>query len=371
MGFYVGVIRSALLYFPLVAAVITLPFLLHHYRKFGSVTFLRFFLAYSFALYLLCAYCLVILPLPDWDEVAKLTGPSVQLIPFSFFRDLPKETDFVLTDPSTYLPALTSTFTLQFVFNFALLFPLGFYLRYYFRRKALFTGIASFCLSLFFELTQLSGLYGFYPRAYRLFDVDDLLCNTLGGLAGYLVTGWLWRVLPDRDRIDEKSYEKGERVTFPRRCFALLVDMLFVSLLYGLLSIFRLPFAFPVAYLLYFGLFQWACGGKSLGKRLTKFCVVNRDGSRVLLWRCLLRYALLELFCYAFWGVAWVFRQLPLDSSLVGAFLVAVWLFAGLCALLLEAAVNRSAGAQRDFLYGRLSGTRLKSTVQEKAAEGK
>ena len=201
--------------------------------------------------------------------------------------------------------------------------------------------------------------------------MDDLLCNTLGGLAGYLVTGWLWRVLPDRDRIDEKSYEKGERVTFPRRCFALLVDMLFVSLLYGLLSIFRLPFAFPVAYLLYFGLFQWACGGKSLGKRLTKFCVVNRDGSRVLLWRCLLRYALLELFCYAFWGVAWVFRQLPLDSSLVGAFLVAVWLFAGLCALLLEAAVNRSAGAQRDFLYGRLSGTRLKSTVQEKAAASK
>ena len=250
MGFYVGVIRSALLYFPLLAAVITLPFLLHHYRKFGSVTFLRFFLAYSFALYLLCAYCLVILPLPDWDEVAKLTGLSVQLISFSFFRDLPRETDFVLTDPSTYLPALTSTFTLQFLFNFALLFPLGFYLRYYFRRKALFTGIASFCLSLFFELTQLSGLYGFYPRAYRLFDVDDLICNTLGGLAGYLVTGWLWRILPDRDRIDEKSYEKGERVTFPRRCFALLVDMLFVSLLYGLLSIFRLPFAFPAAYLL-------------------------------------------------------------------------------------------------------------------------
>ena len=195
--------------------------------------------------------------------------------------------------------------------------------------------------------------------------------NTLGGLAGYLVTGWLWRILPDRDRIDEKSYEKGERVTFPRRCFALLVDMLFVSLLYGLLSIFRLPFAFPAAYLLYFGLFQWACGGKSLGKRLTKFCVVNRDGSRVLLWRNLLRYALLELFCYAFWGVAWVFRQLPLDSSLVGVFLVAVWLFAGLCALLLEAAVNRSAGAQRDYLYGRLSGTRLKSTVQEKAAASK
>ena len=191
--------------------------------------------------------------------------------------------------------------------------------------------------------------------------MDDLLCNTLGGLAGYLVTGWLWRVLPDRDRIDEKSYEKGERVTFPRRCFALLVDMLFVSLLYGLLSIFRLPFAFPVAYLLYFGLFQWACGGKSLGKRLTKFCVVNQDGSRVLLWRCLLRYALLELFCYAFWGVAWVFRQLPLDSSLVGAFLRG--------GVALRGALRPAAGGGREPLGRGAAGLPLRQALRHPAEE--
>ena len=282
------------------AALIALPFLIHHYRKYGGMTFARFFLSYSFVLYALCAYFLVILPLPDREAVAQMTGPSVQLLPFSFFRDLSKETGFQLAEPSTYLPALLSTFTLQFVFNIALLVPLGFYLRYYFRRKLLPAVLISLGVSLFFELTQLSGLYGYYPRAYRLFDVDDLLCNTLGGFLGYVLTGPLMKILPDRDKIDEKSYQKGERVTFTRRCLSLFVDMIFVSLLGTVLSIFlsQLPFNLPfaLAYLLYFGLFQGLWGGKSLGKRLTKICVVNQDGSRVLLWRCLLRYGLLVAF---------------------------------------------------------------------------
>ena len=114
------------------------------------MTFARFFLSYSFVLYSICAYFLVILPLPSREAVAQMTGPSVQLLPFSFFRDLSKETGFLLTDPSTYLPALLSNFTLQFVFNIALLVPLGFYLRYYFRRKMLAAVCISLGVSLFF-----------------------------------------------------------------------------------------------------------------------------------------------------------------------------------------------------------------------------
>lgn len=363
MESYLRVIGQAVLFFPVAAALIALPFLIHHYRKYGGMTFARFFLSYSFVLYALCAYFLVILPLPTRESVAQMTGPSVQLLPFSFFRDLSKETGFQLSQPSTYLPALLSNFTLQFVFNIALLGPLGFYLRYYFRRRVLPAVLISLGVSLFFELTQLSGLYGYYPRAYRLFDVDDLLCNTLGGFLGYVVTGPLMKILPDRDKLDEKSYQKGERVTFTRRCLSLFVDMIFVSLLYAVLSAFSVPLAFGIAYLLYFGLFQWACKGKSLGKRLTKICVVNQDGTQVLLWRCLLRYGLLVGFSYAYWGVARLFSLLPLGSELVGLFLVALWFLAGMAALLLETAMNRSSRTGRDYLYGRLSGTRLASTV--------
>ncbi|MGE9575057.1 VanZ family protein, partial [Escherichia coli] len=63
---------------------------------------------------------------------------------------------------------------LEPAFNVLLLIPFGIYLRYYFRLSFMKTMIASFCLSLFFELTQLSGLYFIYPRPYRLFDVNDL-----------------------------------------------------------------------------------------------------------------------------------------------------------------------------------------------------
>ena len=367
MDSYLRVVGQAVLFFPVASALIALPFLIHHYRKYGGMTFARIFLSYSCVLYALCAYFLVILPLPSREAVAQMTGPSVQLIPFSFFRDLGKETDFLLNDPSTYLPALFSTFTLQFVFNIALLVPLGFYLRYYFRRSLGQAVLLSLGVSLFFELTQLSGLYGYYPRAYRLFDVDDLICNTLGGLLGYLLTGPLMRVLPDRDKIDQRSYQKGERVTFTRRGLSFFVDLIFVDLLWVVLSVVlpNLPFSLPfaLAYWLYFGSFQWACKGKSLGKRLTKICVVNQDGSRVLLWRCLLRYGILVAFFYAYGGVAMLFRLLPLGSELVMLFLVALWFLGGLFLLLLETVLNRSSATGRDYLYGRLSGTRLMSTV--------
>ena len=344
MESYLRVVGQAVLVFPVAAALIALPFLIHHYRKYGGMTFARFFLSYSFVLHALCAYFLVILPLPDREAVAQMTGSSVQLLPFSFFRDLSKETGFQLAEPTTYLPALLSTFTLQFVFNIALLVPLGFYLRYYFRRKLLPAVLISLGVSLFFELTQLSGLYGYYPRAYRLFDVDDLLCNTLGGFLGYVLTGPLMKILPDRDKIDEKSYQKGERVTFTRRCLSLFVDMIFVSLLGTVLSIFlsQLPFNLPfaLAYLLYFGLFQGLWGGKSLGKRLTKICVVNQDGSRVLLWRCLLRYGLLVAFIYCFFAVAEAVFLLPASSGFAQTFLRLLWFMVGFFALLVESARN-------------------------------
>jgi hypothetical protein len=41
-----------------------------------------------------------------------------------------------------------------------------------------------FALSLSVETAQITGLFGLYPCAYRQFDVDDLILNTGGTLAG-------------------------------------------------------------------------------------------------------------------------------------------------------------------------------------------
>ncbi len=371
MSGYTEVIFQALVLFPLAALLITMPFLIHHYRKFGSITFPRVFLVYSFVLYLMCAYFLVILPLPDKAEVAKLTSPTTQLLPFSFFRELSRETDFLLTAPSTWFPALTSNFTLQFVFNIALLFPLGFYLRYYFRRKALGTAVACFCVSLFFELTQLSGLYGIYPRPYRLFDVDDLLCNTLGGMLGYFITGIFLKILPDREKIDERSYQKGMRVTFPRRLLSFCVDLLFVFLLswpvgIGLAFIFLESYAFAVSYLLYFILLQWLWKGKSLGKRLTKLCVVDESGHAPSLGKLTLRYGFLWAAAVAFSLISDLISDL-LGSVLFGAFLQIGLSLAVLLWFLVDTVQNHNSVLGRDYLHGRLSKTKLSSTVRQRS----
>ena len=63
-----------------------------------------------------------------------------------------------------------------------LLVPLGMYLRYYFRRTWWQTLAIGVLVTLSFETTQLTGLWGLYEHPYRLFDVDDLMMNTLGAM---------------------------------------------------------------------------------------------------------------------------------------------------------------------------------------------
>ena len=42
-------------------------------------------------------------------------------------------------------------------------------------------------LTLIAELSQLTGLWGLYPCAYRQFDVDDLILNVAGVVIGFLI----------------------------------------------------------------------------------------------------------------------------------------------------------------------------------------
>jgi hypothetical protein len=50
-------------------------------------------------------------------------------------------------------------------------------------------------LSLLVELTQLTGIWGLYPCAYRQFDVDDLLLNTGGVAGGFALARGLRRLI--------------------------------------------------------------------------------------------------------------------------------------------------------------------------------
>ena len=57
--------------------------------------------------------------------------------------------------------------------------------------------IMTFILSLMIELAQLTGLFFTYPGSYRLFDVDDIMMNTLGGFLGTVLANNINGIVPD------------------------------------------------------------------------------------------------------------------------------------------------------------------------------
>ena len=222
---YVESITTAFIAFPIIAFLFTIPFILYNYHKYGSIHFLRVFIIYTFNLYLITIYFLVILPLPTFEEALKNTGPYINYIPFKFITDFIHETPFVWNDPSTYLSTITHSSFYVVVFNIVMFVPFGMYLRYYFKCSFKKTVLYSFLLSLFFELTQLTGLYFIYPNPYRLCDIDDLIQNTFGGILGFLIMGALDHLLPTRDKIDEESRKMGENVSGLRRITVFFLDM--------------------------------------------------------------------------------------------------------------------------------------------------
>jgi hypothetical protein len=54
---------------------------------------------------------------------------------------------------------------------------------------------SGFALSLSIEVSQLTGIFGLYPCAYRQFNVDDLMLNTSGVAAGFLAGRLLRRAI--------------------------------------------------------------------------------------------------------------------------------------------------------------------------------
>lgn len=105
---YIETIRMAIIIFPIIAFIITIPYILTQYHKYGSVYFYRTIIVYSFILYLIVAYFLVILPLPNRQEVAMLTTPRYQLVPFSFISDIITKSPLNIKDLTSIIPTLKS-----------------------------------------------------------------------------------------------------------------------------------------------------------------------------------------------------------------------------------------------------------------------
>ena len=252
---YLEAIKTALLLFPFITFFFTFFYILHQYHRYGSIHKLRTLIVYSFILYMITIYFLTILPLPSMESVSAMTGPTMNLIPFSFVTDFLKETAFQWNVPTTYLQIITEPAVYTVLFNIVMTIPFGMYLKYYFRVSTKKVVLYTFLLSLFFEITQLTGLYFIYPRPYRLFDVDDLLTNTLGGFLGALFVKPVSKVLPSRKEIDRKSREEGMKISVLKRLTYTCLDFFLFLIFWAILEVF-----FPYSFTKYIAIISYYVG---------------------------------------------------------------------------------------------------------------
>lgn len=304
---YIQTIRTAILLFPVIALLLTMPYMIWEYHKYGAILILRTLIIYSFIFYLMCAYFLTILPLPTFEEVLNSTQPIYELRPFHSIWLILHESPLIISDPSTYLPTLFSSNFLQVFFNILLVFPFGVYLHYYFKRSWWQTILLSFLLSLSFELIQRSALFGIYPRPYRLFEVDDLIWNTTGGLLGFLLTPLFTFFLPKRERLDEVAYHRGRQVSPLRRGIATGIDLAFTFFCafliakvcnhYGILA-FRIRWGIlycAITYCLFFLIIPWITKGKTVGKLLVHLQLMNDKNHAPSFMQLLIRSSLFAI----------------------------------------------------------------------------
>lgn len=331
-------LRQAAVIYPTIAILFTLPYLAWSYRRYGSVFSLRILIVYSFILYMLCVYCLVILPLPRGDAANKLHGHPMQVIPLDFVRDMIRQADFSWRNPASWLALFTRGAFLSALLNLLMTVPFGIYMRYYFQCDLRKTIMLSFVLSLFFELTQLSGLYFIYPGSYRLFDVDDLLLNTLGGLVGYALAGPIARML------------------------ALFYDTVISLIAAAAATVFAGGRAFFWGIAAYFCVLPPLLSGRTPGMVWTRLRLCRKGGGIPYIYQYPVRFGL-EFAALIGLPVALnvlAIRQYRGDNE---AYLTLFLLMNGGYILALLFACVRAL-MHRPLFYERLSGTRLESTTE-------
>lgn len=291
MSVYLIPIKIAFVLFCAFSFLLIIPWLIYSYRKYGYLSLWASIVAYSFTFYMLSALFLVLLPLPDTRNTCALQSPDTvhyNLIPFNFVRDIMNSGSVVWTQPSTYVRLLTQSAFLQAVFNFLLLLPLGVYLRYFYQQKRFWKKALGFgfALSLFFETTQITGIYGIYNCPYRIFDVDDLILNSIGALFGFVIAPVLLALFPSRKSLIAKGEKMQENSLVPplSQLLAVFIDYLLIKISWNLtVGVFTTSgfaeFVYKTTcfFILFFVVpFIWE--GKTIGTNILRFKLIYIDG---------------------------------------------------------------------------------------------
>lgn len=202
----------ALLLGSALAVLAFLPVVAARYRKAGRLRPVDLLTLLAVATYAVALWTYTLVPLPDGNDFACA---GANLRPFAFVDDI-REAIAKAGGFSWRNRAL-----LQAAFNVVLFLPLGYFLRVLARRGIVIATLAGFAISAAIEFTQLTGIWGLYHCAYRVFDVDDLLLNTTGAFLGSLLAMPVAAVLRR-----SRPAPAADHVTLGRRLVGMLADVM-------------------------------------------------------------------------------------------------------------------------------------------------
>lgn len=304
MSAYMQPLYSASIAFVLLGFVLWIPWMIHTYRKHGFFSLSQTLLSFSFIFYMISALFLVLLPLPDTRNTCAMQNPNTQhysLMPFRFIADTLSGGWFDIKRPATYMLVFKQPAFYQAFFNFILLMPLGVYLRYFLTHKKLWwkAAIIAFFVTLFYEVTQITGIYGIYNCAYRIFDVDDLMLNTMGGILGFFLAPAALAIFPSKERIDARAKYLLERdeVKAMSVLLAIAIDIFLVDIIRQIILHFTNQNEVTSFIVFSVVSFLWMCvvpilwNGRTVGTAIMRFRYDSKLSKKTTISRLIKRYA--------------------------------------------------------------------------------
>lgn len=326
MSTYTNSILVAMLITILLSFVLFVPWLIYTYRKYSFLSVSKTIIMFSFIFYFLTALCLVLLPFPETRDTCSLQPADTvhyNLRPFQFIADIMKDSGIVLTSPATWLYLTKQPAFFQAFFNFLLLMPFGVYLRYFLKNRRYWKRafMFSFLLTLFYETTQVTGIYGIFNCAYRIFDVDDLLLNSIGALIGFLLAPIVWALFPSQEAVEAKAAEVARKdIVKPLSILlALVIDMFIVNMVWLLVGAVTgysdiLEFVVKIVlYILLFGVVPSISRGATFGMRVMRFTMTSDKTKNITVqsWRrCVAILATITVF-----EILHILGQIKLDMD--------------------------------------------------------
>jgi glycopeptide antibiotics resistance protein len=196
------------------AVVLLIPVAAVQYRLDGRLGPKDLAILLTAAVYALALWTYTLLPMPV-EDTYPCKGVQLRLFGSLGLIHLPD------SGPASLLrdPAF-----LQIALNILLFVPLGYFVRVVLHRGVVVATTLGLGVSLLIELTQRTGVWHLYDCAYRLFDVDDLLVNTVGAVVGSLVS----YLLVQRKRPDVVL---PTTISLGRRLMGFVCDALFIAML--------------------------------------------------------------------------------------------------------------------------------------------